>query len=98
MRIFHSFHCIPAVDRRVEVMNQAKTIKRIKLLFLLCLAATLAFSLMVASRSTTEAVSSVAVGHKTDAKSQAQMPRRRSRLEQEEHDDARRHAVGRGAL
>lgn len=47
-------------------MNQAKTIKRVKLIFLLCLAIALAGGLLAANRSTTEAVSSVAVGHKND--------------------------------
>ena len=47
-------------------MNQAKTIKRVKIFFLLCLAITLAVGLLAANRSTTEAVSSFAVGHKND--------------------------------
>jgi hypothetical protein len=56
-------------------MNQAKSTKRVKLFFLLCLAIALLSSFLTASRSTTEAVSSVAgvvVGHKADDQTQAQ--------------------------
>lgn len=53
-------------------MNQAKTIKRVKILFLLCLAITLAVSLFVSNRNVTEAVSSVVVGHEADSEEQAQ--------------------------
>ncbi|MDX2039873.1 MAG: hypothetical protein SF097_01430 [Acidobacteriota bacterium] len=55
-------------------MNQAKTIKRVKLLFLLCLFIALAVGFSLANRGTTEAVSRIAVGHKATTEFEQQAP------------------------
>lgn len=51
-------------------MNQAKTIKRVKLLFLLALVVTGGAGLLAANRNVTEAVSSVVVGHKAGSEAE----------------------------
>src|SRR6185369_14965713 len=51
-----------------------------KLLFMVCLAITLVVSFLAASRSTTEAVSSVTVGHETGEQAQAQQPARQKKI------------------